>query len=100
MWSGARPVRPPSADRDMLRPPVRVRTFDQDFVRPQREVPMRQMHRKAIEFAVPGKHVADFSEAIEIAVIDGRHIGQVRKPRPLHRQDRNIHFRAPCHARG
>ena len=61
---------------------------------------MRQMHGKAIELAVPGKHVADFSEAIEIAVIDGRHIGQVRKPRPLHRQDRKIHFRAPCHARG
>jgi hypothetical protein len=79
----------------MLRTPVRVRAFNQDFVRPQREVPMRQMHRKAIELAVPGKNVADFSEAIEITVTDGRHIGQVCKPRPLHRQDRKIHFRAP-----
>ena len=48
----------------------------------------------------PAVQKAIAENKMEIVVTDGRHIGQVRKTCPLHRQDRKIHFRAPCHARG
>src|ERR1700730_1614915 len=79
----------------MLGSPVRVGPLDQDFVRCQLEMTVRQMHCEARQFLVTGQDAPDFLKAVQIAVVERRCLVQLRQVRPLHRSNREGHIMPP-----
>ena len=84
------------ADSNVLRPPVGVRALDQDFVRRQLEMPVREMHGETGQFAVPGQDVPDFLKTIQVAVVERWCLVQFRQPLPI----ALVGSRGACHVSG
>ena len=72
---------------DMLRPGLRVRLFDEDFIVRQLEMPVRQLYGEPIEFAMPGQHGFHVGKAGKVSVVERKAIMQLREFAPLHRLD-------------
>ena len=76
-----------ACNADMLRPGLRVRLFDQDFIVRQLEMPVRQLYGEPIEFAMPGQHRFQVGKAGKVSVVEWKAVMQLWEVAPLRRTD-------------